>query len=347
MEDIWRNIESWVSFSKDVEAESNLENTSELKEKIDTEKKTIVYFSYLTTLSRLWWNRDLSNLFDGDIDLWEEELLSIYSLIEIINGANSFEKLMPPKTMEMDIDWWQDYSYELDYETLDHQGGIKRVKSLQWDGSLPMNETKLVFNYQWAQLDSLDFERSFNPDEVWLDQKISIIREWDLATKLRVYRDFDLDNEVLIQYNSINKPEVIEQTQLWVLSDKMVFEYTETWELLSIIYVPALSLKHLKWAVNTFKKWKQVWWLLKWVQMAGEYVAFNTLKKLKWVDVVTIENQNWLPISSKSSLKASNWIYSEWFSQFDYNTKWELQKLHIEMEDFWPDDIKTLNLQYK
>ena len=209
---------------------------------IEKEKDTIVHLSYLSTLPRLADNRDLSNLFDWEINLWEEELLTIYSLIEIVNGSHTFKIIQPPKRMEMSVNWEQDYDYTLKYDDLEWG---KRIKSFTWDGSFPMNETELLFDYEWDKLNTLDFQRSANWEGLGLDQQIKIERTWDLATKLRVYRDFDLDNNISISYNEMWKPEVVEQSQLDVLSDKIVFEYDESGNLKAIIYLPTLSLKHV------------------------------------------------------------------------------------------------------
>lgn len=314
--------------------------------KIEKEKQTIVYLSYLTTLARLWGNRDLWNLFDGELNLWEEELFTIYSLIEIINGANIFEKITPPRKMNMDVNWGQNYDYKLTYQKQNPDSWIQRIQSIVWDGNLPFNETKLNFEYEWSQLNSLNFERSMNLDWVWLEQDIKVVRDWNLAKELRVFRDFELDNNISIQYNSFNKPKVIEQTQIDVLSDKIVFEYDEKWNLKSMVYVPALSLKHLVWWAKTFKKWTKMKWLLKWIELSWQYITYSVLKKIKWVDVIEIDNKNNLPESSKSNLKASNWFYTEWFSKMRYDTKWRLEELYLEMEDIPFDDKKKLKLKY-
>lgn len=330
--------------------ESNIldwkENLKSNIEKVEKEKQTIVYLSYLTTLARLWDNRDLSNLFDWEVNLWEEELLTIYSLIEIVNGANNFEAIEPPKKMDMDVNWAQDYDYKFDYEKQDDESWVQRIKSIIWDGFLPMNETKLNFLYKGQQLNELEFERSFNSDWIWLDQSIKVEREWNLAKELRVYRDFEVDNNISIRYNSFNKPEVVEQTQVWVLSDKIVFEHDENGNLVSIIYVPSLSLKHLIWWAKAFKRWAKVGKVIKWVEMAWQYIAFSAFKKMKWVDVVEINNNDNLPESSNANLKASNWFFSEWFSRMKYDTKWRLKELYMEMDGFPVNDKKKLDIEY-
>lgn len=322
-------------------------NSNELLDniqQIDKEKITIVYISYLSTLARLWENRDLSNLFDWEINLWEEELFTIYSLIEIINWTHDFKLLQPPKKMQLDVDWWQDYIYELWYQEL--ESWVKRLKEVKADWSLPMNETKLILDYKNDKISELIFKRPANLQWIWLDQKIQIVREWNLVKKFNVLSDFAIDNNISIKYNQLNKPEVVEKTQLDVLSDKIVFEYDEQWNLVSIIYVPSLSLKHLKWTAKSFNRWRNIKNALKWIELAWQFVAFNVLKKTKWVDVIEINNENHLPKSTQSNLDASNWFYTKWFSQMKYNTKWQMQELYMEMEDIWPDDKKTLKIEY-
>jgi hypothetical protein len=46
-------------------------------------------------------------------------LLTIYSLIEIVNGSHTFKKIQPPKRMEMSVNWEQDYDYTLKYDDLE------------------------------------------------------------------------------------------------------------------------------------------------------------------------------------------------------------------------------------
>ena len=307
---------------------------------IEQEKDTIVHLSYLNTLSRLADNRDLSNLFDGEINLWEEELLTIYSLIEIVNGSHTFKIIQPPKRMEMSVNWEQDYDYTLKYDDLEWG---KRIKSFTWDGSFPMNETELLFDYEWDKLNTLDFQRSANWEGLGLDQQIKIERTWDLATKLRVYRDFDLDNNISISYNEMWKPEVVEQSQLDVLSDKIVFEYDESGNLKAIIYLPTLSLKHV---IGWAKRLKNSKTLLKWVEVAGNYIAFQVLKKMKGVDVIEIDNRENLPTKTQSHLWASRWFYKEWFSKMKYDTSGKLEELYMELEELWIDDKKTLKIEY-
>lgn len=335
-------IESSNEVIKTSEDTINAEQLQNNILEIQKEKDTIVHLSYLSTLSRLADNRDLSNLFDGEVNLWEEELLAIYSLIEIVNGSHTFKKIQPPKRMEMSVNWEQDYDYTLKYDDLDWEWW-KRIKSFIWDGSFPMNETELLFEYEWDKLNTLDFQRSANWWGIGMDQQIKVERTWDLATKLRVYRDFDLDNSVSISYNELWKPEVIEQSQLDVLSDKIVCEYDEEWNLQAIIYVPALSLKHIVWWAKRFKNAKNI---VKWIEIAGNYIAFYVLKKMKGVDVIEINNSDNLPNKTKSNLWASRWFYKEWFSKMKYDTSGKLEELYMELEKLGIDDKKTLKIEY-
>lgn len=379
-------MSEWLEFVRGLDSQDNLP-TQEAKEKLGwiesemkQEQKTVLYLAYLTTLARLPVNRDLDELFDGEIQLWEEEMFSIYSLIEIINWSNYLSNLKAPKSIELDRDWdwswWpdinQDYSYKLDYEdnyflngkqipnfqlselTQNQKNNLKikkHIKSIKWDWYLPLNETKLTFSYDsHLNTSGIKFERPTNWIGwwwLWVDQEISFSRndKW-LVDKISILRDYEVDNELSIIYNSLWKPEIIEQTKLWLSSDKIVFEYDDNWDLISIIYVPTLSLKHLKWFKQALKPWKNTWKVLKWLQIAWEYVTFKALKMAKWNDVITINNTDWLPNSTTTNLSASNWLYKEGFSKMKYWDNKELQELYLEMEDIWPDDKKTIKLKY-
>ncbi len=323
----------------------------EMKIAINSDQKTIQALSYLTTLARLPENRDLDELFDGEVQLWEEELLSVYSLLEVVNWANTIWVLKTPKRMYMDVNWGQDYKYELTYNTiLRDWKNINQIASLSWTWTLPLNDTKLKFNYNSKnQVESLFFERPTNLSDswwLWVDQQILLTRDKWLVSEIRIMRSLELDNKLTITYNYLWKPELIEQTKLWALSDKMVFEYDENWNLKSIIYVPALSLKHLKWLFNAWKQGNKFWWPLKAVKMAWEYVAFTALKKMKWVDVIEVASEDWIIKSTKSNLWASEWVYKEWFSRNTYWNNWELNQVYLEREAIWPDDKKDLRIEY-
>lgn len=362
------NIENWYW---NIDSNNQFwESLKWIESKVKQEQRTILYLAYLTTLARLPENRDLDELFDWEIQLWEEEMFSVFSLIEIINWSNSIDNLKPPKEMTLDWNWAQDYSYKIDYEeyyylnwqyykewdknlvNIDKSKLKKKrvVKSLTWDWNLPFNETKLIFNYdQFLNITWFNFERPTNMNEwwVWINQEIKFTRnsKW-LVEKMRILRDYELDNELIITYNNLWKPEIVEQSKLWLLSDKIVFEYDDNWNLTAIIYVPTLSLKHIKWLKQAYKSWKSIRWVVKWVKMAWEYIAFEVLKKMKWNDVIRINNQNWLPISTESSLGASRWTYNKWFSKMKYWWNMELQELYLEMEEIWPDDEKIIKLKY-
>jgi len=295
------------------------ESLKRIESEVQQEQKTLLHLAYLTTLARLPENRDLDELFDGEVQLWEEEMFAIYSLIEVVNWSNSISNLKAPKEMELEWNYAQDYSYEIDYDeyfsidgkilsdtdvqwlNIQDKQNVKRkkvIKSVKWDGSLPANETNLIFNYDWDKnISGVDFERPYNFNEgwwMWIDQKIALSRnnKW-LVDKMSVMRDFEIDNSISISYNSIWKPELLEQTKLWLTSDKIIFEYSDAWDLIAIIYTPALSLKHIKWMKKAYKAWAKTKWILKWIKLAWEHIAFETLKKMKWNDVIIINNENW------------------------------------------------------
>lgn len=322
-----------------------------MKTDINSDQKTIQALSYLTTFARLPGNRDLDELFDGEVQLWEEELLSVYSLLEVVNWANTIWVLKTPKRMYMSVDWEQDYKYELTYNTiLKGWKNISQIASISWTWTLPLNDTKLKVNYDSKnQVESLDLERPWNLDETWgfwIDQKILLKRNKGLVTEISIMRELELDNSLTITYNHLWKPELVEQTKLWVISDKMAFEYDENGNLKSIIYIPTLSLKHLKWLYNAWKQGNKFWSPLKAVKMLWEYMAFTTLKKMKWVDVITVTSENWIIKSTKANLWASEWVYKEWFSKNTYWNNWQLKQVYLERETIWPDDKKDLRIEY-
>ncbi len=342
-----------------------------LESEIRQEQKTILYLAYLTTLARLPKNRDLDELFDWEIQLWEEEMFSIYSLIEMINWSNSITHLKPPREMSLDRNLAQDYTYKINYDEYylvdwnyvsndklvwiseEQKKWLKTkrvVKTLEWDWFLPLNKTNLIFNYDSnLNISGIVFERPINLNDggLGLNQEIKLSRNTNwLVDKISIDREMEFDNELSISYNNFWKPEVIEQTKLWLMSDKIVFEYDDNWNLVSIIYVPTLSLKHIKWLKQAYKSWKNSRWVLKWVQLASEFITYEALKKIKWNDVITINNNNWLPVSTEANLDSSNWVYKKWFSKMKYWENQKLQELYLEMEELWPDDKKTIKLKY-
>ncbi len=340
---------------------------SELKK----EQKTILSIAYLTTLARLPENRDLDELFDWDIQLWEEEMFAVYSLIEIINWSNHLSSLKAPKEMTLVRNFpSQDYDYDIDYENHNFLDWVqvwddrvselnkndknklqvkKFIKSIKWDWFLPFNETELIFNYDKdLNVSDIEFKRPLNLSWIWRNQVISFSRDskW-LAEKINVWRKGHIfDNSLSIKYNGFGKPEIVEQTKLWFMSDKIVFEYDDNWSLVSIIYMPTLSLKHITWTNKAFKTWAKARGALKWLQLAWEYVTFEVLKRAKGVDVINIKNNDWLPVSTSSDLNASNWFYSSGFSEMKYWENRELQELYLEMEEFGLDDKKRIILRY-
>lgn len=336
----------------EIQEKSQTKNTlDQMKQEIHADQRTIQAISYLTTLARLPENRDLDELFDGEVQLWEEELLSVYALLEMMNGANTISTLKSPKTLLLDINWDQDYKYKVWYNILLKDGRkIHQIAELFWSGTLPLNDTKLKINYDnQQQVESVDFERPFNFNETsswWVDQKIVLKREKGLVKEMSILRDFELDNKLIISYNSLWKPELLEQTKVWVFSDKMAFEYDEWGSIKSIIYIPALSLKHLKWLSNSIKQWQKIWWPLRAVKIGWEYIAFQVLKKMKWVDGIDIVSKNGVIQSTTSNLDASYWVYKKWFTKSDFSSTGELEKLYLERELLWPDDKKTLQIKY-
>ncbi len=283
------------------------QETLKLKNEIKQDNKTILNLTYLTTLARLPENRDLDELFDWEVQLWEEELLSIYSLISLINGQNTIKTLKSPTKMTLEWNWAQDYNYDLSYENVKNNWKqAKRIKSITWDWTLPINETRLNFSYDKnSNIDKLLFERPTTLDFQWwwwwVDQEIKIKREKWLVTQLQLLRDLEIDNSLSIKYNDIWKPEIIEQTKFWLMSDKILFEYDESHDLKTIIYLPSLSFKHLKWGNKIALKYFR-WTTMKLAQNLWEIVinwvktTFWAIKRLDSSDIIHIQkNKYWLP----------------------------------------------------
>ena len=74
------------------------EECRDLRESILQDQKVYQSIWYLSTFARLE-EQDIDNLFDGDTVLWEEELLAIYSLLDILNGNNQINSLENPSQM--------------------------------------------------------------------------------------------------------------------------------------------------------------------------------------------------------------------------------------------------------
>ncbi|QFR39437.1 hypothetical protein A9Q91_04380 [Candidatus Gracilibacteria bacterium 28_42_T64] len=336
---------------------STQKETGEIDLEIKHDQETILYLTYLTTLARLPENRDLDELFDGEVELGEEELMAIYSLVEVINGKNTITSLKTPKKMNLDRNWAQDYEYDFSYEDIEGNGVKgRRIKAITGDGFLPANETKLNFNYgKGNEIDNILFERPTNLDleggGFGVDQEISFERENGLVTNMRLSRDLEVDNKLSITYNSINKPEIIEQTKLGMGSDKILFEYDENGDLKTILYLPVLSLKHLKGGNKTIQKYHRGTGFRR-AKNLGELVingvttTFGAIKRLDSCDTIEFTNKNGLPISTKTQLNSSRWFYENGFSRGEYNDEGELMELYLEKEEIGPDDKKTITLKY-
>ncbi len=318
------------------------------------EQKTILYISYLTTLARLPENRDLDELFDWDIQLWEEEMFAIYWLIEILNWHNSIDKLPIPKKINSDWYQWfksgpdvqQDYDYNLEYKKVAWKNVIDKVI---WDWFLPLNETTIEFNYDktWI-ITSMDFDRPRTVWALWIgmnpNNNLSFKRDEQWRVNyIEVHRWTDwLNNDLVISYWENWKVGKVEQSKISPSSDKIIFQYE--WEnLKNIIYTPTLSIKHITKA-NKIAKWSKN--AHEWAKRVAEFAAMSVLKKMKKSDIIQVENINWLPISSKAILNDSRWFWNEWFSNLRYGTKWEIKSIYREMEEIWFDDKRKLTIEY-
>ena len=75
---------------QDAPMPSPQERREVLKDDIRREKRLMANIGYLTTLQQLGVDPELDNLFDGQVALGEEELLAVYSFLDILNGNTSF-----------------------------------------------------------------------------------------------------------------------------------------------------------------------------------------------------------------------------------------------------------------
>ena len=318
------------------------------------EQQTILYLSYLTTLARLPENRDLDELFDWDIQLWEEEMFAIYGLIEILNGHNSIDKLSPPKSMHSDGYQWmkygpdmqQDYNYDLEYKEVAWKNVINTISG-SW--FFPLNDTTLEFNYdgKWT-IESMDFDR---PRTIWLfwiglnpNNNLSFKRDpqWRVDY-IEVHRWTDwLNNDLVIEYWDNWKVSKIEQSKISPNSDKIIFEYDRD-ILKNMIYTPTFSIKHLTKANKIAKWWKNA---IEWWKRVAEFTTLAVLKKMKQSDVIQVKNIDWLPVSSKAILHDSRWFWKEGFSDIKYDKEWKVEEVYREMSEILFDDKRKLTIEY-
>ncbi len=309
------------------------EECRDLRESILQDQKVYQSIWYLSTFARLE-EQDIDNLFDGDTVLWEEELLAIYSLLDILNGNNQINSLENPSQMKLNINWERDWNYDVKFT---ENNRLQSVTGSQDYNFLTTSTLEFLYNESWDQIEQVWFQRA----GARFDQNMKIQRTENKVTLIELNRTWEIDNSLSITYNQIGKPEILEQTKFWLTSDKTIFEYDEEGNLKSIIYMPALSLKHFTSAWRTIKNNSK---LFKWIMIAGKELLFEEIKRLKWVDVIEITQQNWLISQTQSSLKASNWFYTEWDSQANIWKNWEF---HINMRRDSPfvDDEKIITVK--
>jgi len=317
--------------AKEWDAQLNdLSNAREsLKENNVKDSQTISHIINMTTLARLSGNRNLDNLFDGEADLWWEETLALYSIIEMLNGNNHISELKAPISIDLDITpFKQNYSYDISYDQVVQSDGnkAKRVKEIVWDGTFPMNTTTIKFHYTTknsTQIETILFERPFNLNEggwFWMDQEIRLERDTQWRTShITVGKPLEVNNKLTIDYDDHWRVWQVKQTKLWISEDTTRFGYDiKTWELRVITYGPGFSLKRTG---KAMKKAKEPTMLLYWIA-----ASIENIKKVKWLDVFEIKNNNLgIPTSISTNLWASRWIYKSEQRDFLANAEWWIE----------------------
>jgi len=311
---------------------------------VSREQRLISHIGYLTTLQQLWEGADLDELFDGSINLWDEEPMTIYSLVEILNGNNSFQNITPPKTINYDRNWALDSSFAIWYEQIKDTKTWKTISRLNeitgtehlvphwlWDTSLKFN-----YNSTWV-IESVDFQRP----NIHIDETIHIQRnEWGLVSKLDIGNALKIDNSITIEYHEWSSlPYSLHQTKYWAFDDKTFFAYDVDDNISKIIYAPAISAKAVK---NIVRRW---WKSVKWAMQAAEMAMMDVLKRTKWLDVVSIQSTNAVPVGTNSVLDASHWAYKNGWSQLQWNGT-SLEAMRLQHEDFPVDDKKAITFNY-
>jgi len=315
------------------ESDAQLNNLSDARESLKEENikdaQTISHIINMTTLARLSGNRNLDNLFDWEADLWWEETLALYSIIEMLNGSNYISGLKAPVSIDLDITpFKQNYSYDISYDQVVQSDGkkVKRVREIVWDGTLPMNTTTIIFHYATqnsTQIERIHFQRPFNLNEgggSWMDQEIKLERDTQWRTNyITVGKPLEINNKLTIRYDDEWRVWEVKQTKLWISEDTTRFGYDiKTWELKVITYGPGFSLKRTG---KTMKKAEEPTMLLYWIA-----ASIENIKKVKWLDVFEIENNNLgVPTNIRTNLWASRWVYKWEQRSFVTDDKWFIQ----------------------
>ncbi len=133
---------------------------------ITKERNLTTYLGYLTALQQLP-GASLDALFDGEVELGEEELFTVYGIISMFNGNNSFTHNKPPKKISYDRNWALDSTFDLQYETLSDKNtgkSVSYIKSIGGSTSLipsAFGDTQLVFVYDSTtrQLKGMEFKK--------------------------------------------------------------------------------------------------------------------------------------------------------------------------------------------
>lgn len=334
----WSTLEAWSEKLDEVS-----EWLNEMAESLNRERLLISHLAYLNVLWRLWENRNLDLLFDWDVENGEDELFAIYAILDIANWNDTFSWLKPPRK----IDVWLN-NLRRDLEVIPNY----TIQTDWWD----LNKNTLDgidYSRNWLFNDcSLQFER----DTDWLINKMIFDRpglsiyqdilferneQW-LVVSMEVRKAMELDNHLTIEYNDEWKPIAIYQTKTWLLEDKMFFIYDEQWKLVNITYMPTISLKRLLnsadniWRSTTVKEMWQVIW---------REVLRNS-KYFKWYDVVNIDYENWLPVSTDSKLSASNMFRVDSDSESEYDDEWKLESRTISKDEMIIDNVTSIRVRY-
>lgn len=315
-----RDFALWVIIAAIASSIPNIVSAQEKKkiertpEDIERDYATTHYLLNLNKLWRLWHNRDLDRLFDGETDE-EDELFAIYSIIEILNWKTYITPWFEPKSMYLDRKpLAQNYTYTFEYEDIEipWKWKMKRIKKLISDGNLPFNECILTFEYNtlW-EVTKIHFNRprlSFSQE---------IVPERDATTKkvthINVWRTLKFDNKVSLAYNEKWLVAEVKQTKLHALKDIMKLWYTPDWEINEIHFQPSMSFRDIRGE--------------KWTDKIISF-GFQWLKKSKWTDVVEVQYKDGKIAWEKSNLWASYWFFTWNKWQYSYDEQGRITSMN-------------------
>jgi len=339
---------SQVVLQENPELRVFLEQKEEIRENNRVEAQTIYHLLNLTTIGRLREWRDLDMLFDGEADLWGEETLALHSIIEIFNGKHSFSNLKAPAAISMVVKWLRkNYRYNYEYDEITTDDWVKqRIKSIHADATWLLNSSIITFNYSQedpSMLESLHLDRPIPK----ASQEIHVTRdkEWNIDT-LGVWRFLAVDNKLQVVYDDLWRIWEVTQRKLWVGEAMWIWVDTTRFgyiwnemEPSAIMYAPAFTLKKTR---RAMKKSEDAGIIFFWISGSIE-----GLKKIKWVDVFEMKNNNLgFPESISTNLWASRWYWRWEERSYDTNDKWEITSSSSSQERVLFDKQMTVSIEY-